>query len=93
MCTKANYKPANIDFGGHTASHHRNPTPAVLQIKIHIDSLWTVNCLRKEDASRSLLSESTGERPLVSLGIDIFIAYVATANLQGYTLIIYQCRN
>lgn len=50
MCTKAKYEPANIDSGGNTASRHRDPAPAVLQIKIHIDFIWTVNSLRSEGA-------------------------------------------
>ncbi len=73
MCIEAMYEPASIDFGVNTASRHRDPTPAVLQIKIHIDFIWTVNTSRRERSLKVFPFWVSWWWPLVSLVIDILI--------------------
>ncbi len=82
MCIEANYELLALT-GVNTASRHRDPTPAVLQIKIHIDFIWTVNTFeeRKEPGGLSFPSQLVVTSDQLCDWHIHYTAYVATANL------------
>ncbi len=72
MCIEAKHELLALT-GVNTASRHRDPTPAVLQIKIHIDFIWLWIPWGEKGAWRSFLSESAGGDLWSACVIDTFI--------------------